>query len=126
MTGIEWLVTIGGFALSIFVGWFFWFSKREGTTASVSEEGVQEIFMTVKGGYTPDLILVKVGKPVKLHVTRKETAVCSELLMIPDFALSKKLPQNELVTFEFVPKKLGEHDFSCQMGMYRGKLVVTD
>jgi plastocyanin domain-containing protein len=34
------------------------------------------------------------------------------------------LPQGEVVPIEFLPEKPGEYEFHCQMGMFRGKLVV--
>ena len=38
--------------------WYF-FGKRERVSASVGEQGVQEIKITVKGGYSPDVIVVR-------------------------------------------------------------------
>ena len=44
---------------------------------------------------------------------------------MPDlFDKSVKLPEDESVTVEFTPQSLGEYGFSCQMGMFRGKLIV--
>ena len=116
-------VTLGGLALSAFVAWFFWFSEKGATKASEAS-GVQEAEITVKGGYNPDVIVVSAGKPVRLRFARQETAVCSEMVVFGDFGLSAKLPTGEPVTIEFTPEKPGEYDFSCQMGMLRGKLIV--
>ncbi len=116
-------VTLGGLALSAFVAWFFWFSEKGATKASEAS-GVQEADITVKGGYNPDVIVVSAGKPVRLRFTRQETAVCSEMVVFGDFGLSAKLPTGEPVTIELTPEKPGEYDFSCQMGMLRGKLIV--
>ena len=48
-------VVIGGVALIGFVLWYF-FGEREATTATVGESGAQEVRITVKGGYAPDVI----------------------------------------------------------------------
>ena len=78
----------------------------------------------VKGGYTPDVIVVQHGKPVRLSFRREETAACSEMVVFGDFGKSAKLPEGEIVPVEFLPEMPGEYEFSCQMGMLRGKLIV--
>jgi plastocyanin domain-containing protein len=118
------LVTMGGIALSIFIAWFFWFAPKGRTKAEVSTGGTQEVAITVKGGYTPDVIVVKAGRPVRLRFTRQESASCSEEVLFPDFNQSAKLPEGKEVTLEITPAKPGEFGFQCRMGMLRGKLIV--
>jgi len=117
-------VTIGGIASIAAVAWFFWGPRRAGVTAALTSSGRQEAMILVKGGYTPDVIVVERGKPVRLTFRREETAACSEMVLLPDFDRSAKLPEGEEVPVEFVPDEPGEYEFSCQMGMLRGKLVV--
>jgi plastocyanin domain-containing protein len=78
----------------------------------------------VKGGYTPDVIVVRHGKPVRLSFRREETAACSEMVVFGDFGKSARLPTGETVPVELLPERPGEYEFTCQMGMLRGKLVV--
>ncbi|MCZ6625604.1 MAG: cupredoxin domain-containing protein [Deltaproteobacteria bacterium] len=118
------LVTIGGIALSFLVAWYFWFSKKKISRAALTGSGAQEALIVVKGGYTPDLLVVQAGKPVRLKFNRQESAVCSEMVLFPDFGKNAKLPEGETVVIEFTPQKPGEYEFSCQMGMIRGKLIV--
>ena len=80
--------------------------------------------MLVKGGYTPDVIIVEAGKPVRLSFVRQESASCSEMVLFPAFNRSAKLPEGQTVPVEFLPTDRGEFEFSCQMGMFRGKLIV--
>ncbi len=117
------IVDIAGFILIGLVAWYFWFSKKEGQKIGESG-GVQEAFITVKGGYTPDVIIVKAGKPLRLVFERKESSPCSERVIFKDFDVSKLLPEGEKVTVEFTPDKPGEYEFACQMGMFRGRLIV--
>ncbi len=124
MTTAQIFVTIMGIALSVFIAWFFWFAPKARTQAAVSASGAQEVAVTVKGGYTPDLIVVKAGQPVRLRFTRRESSACSEMVLFPDFKRSAKLPEGEEVDVEFTPDKPGEYGFQCQMGMLRGKLIV--
>ncbi|RME49389.1 MAG: cupredoxin domain-containing protein [Caldilineae bacterium] len=123
MTPVDISVLVGAAVLSALVIWFFFLSEKEGTRLAASN-GVQEANIVVKGGYTPDVLVVKAGQPVRLNFTRQETASCSEMVLFPDFNRSAKLPTGETVTIEFTPEKPGEYDFQCQMGMLHGKLIV--
>ncbi len=118
------IVTTLGFAAIAFIVWFFWMPKRTGTRAALASSGYQEAMVLVKGGYTPDVIVVEKGKPVRLNFVRAESASCSEMLLIPDFKKTAQLPEGQTVAVEFVPDKAGEFEFQCQMGMLRGKLIV--
>ncbi len=124
MTTAQIAVTLGGIALSIFIAWFFWFAPKGQTRAAAGTGGVQEVAVIVKGGYTPDVIVVKAGQPVRLRFTRQESSACSEKVLFPDFNQNALLPEGQEVTLEFTPDKPGEYGFQCQMGMLRGKLIV--
>jgi plastocyanin domain-containing protein len=86
--------------------------------------GVQSALVVVKGGYTPDTIVVEQGRPVRLVFRREESALCSERVLIPDFDRSAVLPEGQEVAVEFLPTRKGEYPFACQMGMLRGRIVV--
>jgi plastocyanin domain-containing protein len=118
------IVTIGGIALSILIAWFFWFAPKGQTRATTVAGGIQEVAVTVKGGYTPDVIVVKAGQKLRLRFTRQESVSCSEKVLFPDFNQNAMLPEGQEVTLEFTPEKPGEYGFQCQMGMFRGKLIV--
>jgi plastocyanin domain-containing protein len=124
MTTNQIFVTAFGIIVSIFIAWFFWFAPKGQTRATAVAGGNQEVAVTVKGGYTPDVIVVKAGQPVRLHFTRQESAACSERVVFPDFNQNALLPEGQEVTLEFTPEKPGEYGFQCQMGMFRGKLIV--
>lgn len=123
MTLDQILVTIGGLLLSATVAWYFWFSGRKGVKL-VATGGVQEVLIKVKGGYSPDVIVVEAGKPVRLKFHREETALCSEQVLFPEFNKQATLTAFQTVPVEFTPEKPGEYGFQCGMGMLRGKLVV--
>jgi plastocyanin domain-containing protein len=124
MTPDKVLVTLGGLAAIAFIVWFFWLVKKPGVKAGLSSSGYQEAMVLVKGGYTPDVIVVERGRPVRLNFVRTESAACSEMVLFPDFNKSAKLPEGETVSIELLPDKAGEYEFQCQMGMLRGKLIV--
>lgn len=116
-------VIIGGAAGIAFVLWYF-FGEREKVAASVGQSGAQEIKITVKGGYSPDVIVVKQGEPVRLDFYRDETASCSEKVIFSDFGIARDLPAFKTTSIEFTPDKSGEFTWTCGMNMLRGKLIV--
>ena len=124
MTPVQIFITLGGIALSLFIAWFFWLAPKGQTRVNAGAGGVQEVAITVKGGYTPDIIVVKAGQPLLMRFTRQESSTCSEMVLFPDFSQSAKLPEGQEVTVEFTPDKPGEYGFQCQMGMLRGKLII--
>ena len=124
MSSIQIFVTIAGAILSALVVWFFFFSSKKKTLTVANTAGVQEAYITVKGGYTPDVIVVRHGKPVRLNFLRQETDDCSERVLLPDFKKSAILTPFKTVLLEFTPQQPGEYEFTCGMGMLRGKLIV--
>ena len=123
MTASQIIVNLAGLILIALIVWYFWLYKREGVQIA-EVGGVQEVKINVKGGYDPDVIVVKQGKPVRLHFNRQESAMCSEMVVFDKIDRSAKLPEGETVTIEFTPDTPGEIPFQCQMGMLRGKVVV--
>jgi plastocyanin domain-containing protein len=117
-------VVVAGVALIGFILWYF-FGEREKTEAKPDAAGVQEVNVTVKGGYVPDVIVVKQGQPVRLNFYRDETSACSEQIVFGDFGVARDLPAYKTTPVEFTPDKAGEFVFTCGMNMLRGKLIVT-
>ena len=123
MDTTEIIVVAGGIISIALVLWYF-FGEREKVAAQTNESGVQEIKVTVKGGYSPDRIVVREGMPVRLNFYRDETASCSEQVIFGDFGIARNLPPFQNTPIEFTPHEPGEFTFTCGMNMLRGKLVV--
>jgi len=124
MTPDRLFVTFAGIALVGFIVWFFWLKRSTGFRASETTGGYQEAMVLVKGGYTPDTIIVRRGRPVRLNFRREETASCSDKVIFADFQKSANLPTGQTVAVELMPKEPGEFAFACPMGMFRGRLIV--
>ena len=114
-----------GAGLILLIIWYFWLSKPEGFAASVTAGGVQEAFIVVKGGYSPDTVRVEAGRPVRLVFSRQEADPCSEKVVFDAFGVSADLPEGMNVPVEFTPEDPGEYEFACQMGMLRGKVIAS-
>lgn len=116
------LITAGG-ALSIAaLAWFFFGPKRAGETELRGD--VQEVEIRVKGGYSPDLIRVREGVPLRLLFDRQESGDCTERVVFPDFRVSKHLPAFQRTAVELVPERSGRFPFACGMNMVHGELLV--
>lgn len=124
MTISEIVVTLGGLGTIGFLTWYF-FGPKQSSAAQV-KGNVQEIVITVKGGYSPDIIRVKKGIPLRLIFDRQEAGECSSRVVFPDFKASKTLAPFANTTLEFTPDKVGKFGFACGMNMLHGSLIVED
>jgi len=124
VTPDRWFVLVLALLLVAFIVWFFWLKPVKGVRAAETSGGYQEAMILVKGGYTPDTVIVSRGKPVRLNFRREETASCSDKVVFEHFGKSAELPTGELVAVELMPKEAGEFSFACPMGMFRGRLIV--
>lgn len=124
MDAAQIIVTAGGVGVIGFILWYF-FGPKPTTVARDDAMGVQEIEVVVRGGYTPDRIEVRQGRPVRLVFVRKESNPCTEQVILGDFGISRTLPEGERVPIEFTPDKAGEFTFHCGMNMVRGMLRIT-
>ena len=86
MDTVEIAVVAGGAAAVLFLPRFF-FGGREAVNAETRAGGAQEIDITVRGGYSPDRVVVRAGSPVRLNFYRDETASCSESVVFGDFRM---------------------------------------
>jgi len=80
----------------------------------------------VRGGYHPATVYARAGEPLRLTFRREETAACSERVVFPDFGKSAMLPAYHDVTIELAPDRAGAYEFTCEMGMLRGWLIVGE
>ena len=123
MSTAQYAVTAVGVAAIVWVLWYFLYSSGPAIAAG-GGDGVQEVRITVKGGYTPDTIVVRAGTPVRLQFYRDETADCSERVVFEDFGIDAALPAFQTTAVEFTPEEAGEFRFRCGMNMLKGLLVV--
>ena len=123
MTLAQIVVTVLGVAAGAWVLWYFVFTPGPALTAA-AKGGVQEVRITVKGGYTPDTVVVRAGKPVRLLFYRDETAECSDRLVLEAFGVDRPLPPFETTAVEFTPAAAGEFPFRCGRTVLKGLLVV--
>jgi Cu+-exporting ATPase len=122
MTPTDIAVVAGGVALTGLLAWFFFGPKKAHSTDLVGN--VQEVTVTVKGGYSPDLVRVRQGVPLRIVFDRQESGECTSRVVFPDFALNRSLSAYAQTTVELLPDRAGEFGFACGMNMIHGKLIV--
>jgi len=102
------------------------FQQKDIFATAVVRDGFQEVNLLVtQSRYEPNMIAVKRGIPLKIHVTTDETAGCAREIVFPDFGIRRIIPQGQIVTLELLPQKEGTFRFHCSMDMARGKIVVV-
>ena len=118
------LVLIAALAITAGIIWYFFAPKK--AAQAKEEDGVQTVRITVKGGYSPQLIQVQAGRPVKLVFDRQESGECSSHVVFNDFNIDKTLPAFQTSTIQLTPPKAGDYPFACGMNMLHGMLRATD
>jgi plastocyanin domain-containing protein len=123
--GLNVAVAAGGLALIAAELWWFLGRHGGGVAAGEGEGGVQEITITVDGGYSPARIRLTAGRPVRLIFHRLDPSGCVAQVIVPDFRRTLDLPLNARTSLELPPMQPGEYPFHCGMSMVRGVLEVV-
>jgi plastocyanin domain-containing protein len=120
----DWAVLAGGLAAIGWVNWYFFLAERATAVATATRGGPQEVTIAVRGGYDPATVRVQAGRPARLVFDRQETSSCSEEVVFPDFGVRRFLPAHERTVVELTAVKPGTYEFTCGMGMLRGRVVA--
>ncbi len=104
------------------VVWWFWLAgKRKAVAAS---DGVIDIHV-VDGVYKPDRVTIPTGKTTIFRFLRDDPTACAEVVTFDGLSVSRELPLNKAVELAIRYDEPGEYTFACQMGMYRGHVLVN-
>jgi P-type Cu+ transporter len=122
MNAVDIIVILAAMAALAGLGWFFFGPLK--ATAAVLAGGVQRLEVTVRGGYSPEVIRVRQGVPVELTFDRQESGDCTSRVVFPDFRVSAALPAWQRTTVRLDPGEPGESGFACGMNMIHGTLIV--
>jgi plastocyanin domain-containing protein len=115
------IVNLSGVILIGLIVYWFWLATPRKVTAS--NAGLIEIHVK-NGVYTPAYIEVKKGETIRLRFVREDPSPCAEKVIFNSLNKSLELPLNGSAEIELHLQQAGEIDFTCEMQMYRGKLVV--
>ena len=87
--------------------------------------GTQEFDVAVNPrGYSPNLIQVRAGMPVKLNLKTNGNYACTSIFKIPQLGITKMLPATGTESVDFIAQNPGKITWTCSMGMYTGTIEV--
>ena len=121
---LDFLILTAGVIAIAWVNWYFFMAPKAVVTAKPSASGSQEVTITVEGGYSPSVVRVKKGQPVRLIFDRQEKSPCSDEVIISDFGVRRFLKPFEKTVVDLNPTKAGSFEFACGMSMLRGRIEV--
>lgn len=97
-------------------------AEQENKNVTAVSEATIEVLST---SYSPDVLTVKKGSVVKLHLINNNAYTCAQAFTIPQLGIQKIVSVGTRETIEFVaPDRPGQIAFMCSMGMYRGVINV--
>ncbi len=114
------LINLIGLFLIAAIIWWFWFSKP---SIAIMQANIIDIFVK-DGVYQPASIQGKINQPLTLRFIRKDASPCAEFVIFNTLNISRSLPINTPTDITLTIEKAGKYEFTCQMGMYRGHLII--
>jgi len=113
-----------GVALIAFIAWWF-FGKHNVATENASvNSNKQSVDIVVKGGYSPEKVILERGIPATLNFKRTDSSSCLDHVIFSDFGINQKLPQGKTEPIKIDTSKPGEYEWACSMNMFHGKVIV--
>ena len=117
---LTFLVNIAGLVLIAGIVYWFWLSKPAAKSA-----GDAPITIVVDNGvYEPSRIEMQAGRKYRLEFLRKDPSPCAEKVVFEELGITHDLPLGEPLRVDILAPAAGEYNFTCQMKMYRGVLLV--
>jgi Cu+-exporting ATPase len=121
-SGSDAAVAAAAVALIVAVNWYFLGPRRSQQASRL--EGAQSATIVVDGGYSPAVVEVEAGRPVRLTFDRRETNPCSDEVVFHTLGIRQALPAFQKTVVEFTPDGPGRIEFACGMGMLRGAVIA--
>ena len=77
-----------------------------------------------RDGFTPEEVTFQKGKPIKLAFYRVDEDNCGGQIVFKNLNIKKDLPVGKVVIVDIPASKSGEINFTCGMGMFKGKIIL--
>jgi Cu+-exporting ATPase len=93
--------------------------------AAEAPGGVQTVELVAAGGvYTPNVVRVRAGAPLRLRVAVRERHGCATRLLVPDLGVDLELVPGGTAEAIVPAPPGGAHVFTCGQKMVKGTIVV--
>ena len=86
---------------------------------------IQEVIITVGGGYAPSTINLNQGQPAVRNFIRQSTKGCLEVVKSDELGFEQDLPIGEIVKIDVPTDQKGIYRFSCGMDMVSGEVEIS-
>ena len=126
MNGPDLIVIAAGVAGIVWVNWYFLYAGRSMVATASATSAAQEQTIVVDGGYSPAVVRVKTGRPVRLVFDRRDSGSCSDEVVFPDFGVRRFLPTGKKTVIEVTAPRAGRYEYTCGMSMLHGAIVAED
>ena len=115
------IINLAALSVILLIIWWFWLSQPKAVkqTSDVIDVVVDN------GVYTPAYIETEQDKPLTLRFIRKDASPCAEKVIFSALNITADLPLDKSIELKIPTDKAGNFDFTCQMQMYRGKLIIS-
>jgi plastocyanin domain-containing protein len=115
------LINIAGILIIGLIIWWFWLAKPK---PKLSQQNDIIEVIAANGTYSPSIIQANKGQFLTLRFVRKDANPCAEKVIFAALNKSADLPLDEPQDIALTIDTPGTYEFTCQMGMYRGKLLI--
>src|SRR3989339_654079 len=125
-SGFRWLEKINFHPPQFIARWLY--SQKQAERHAAGDTALyQTINMNLTySGYSPNVLYIKPGIPVRWVIEVVQTTHCTEAIMIEPLGIKRKLaPGTNIIEF-IPPEGAKEIKFSCEMRMVWGKFIVSD
>lgn len=88
--------------------------------------GMQVVHVTVDRGYRPSVIHALAGVPLRVVFHRLDDSECVDRVVFSAPRLERRLARAASTPIDIPPQPAGDLRFTCGMGRYAGRVVLTD
>lgn len=101
------------------------FGSGTAVVAQVSQTDQEQVvkMAVTPRGYQPSTFRIKQGVPVRWIINGDQMTGCTSEIIVPSLKIRKQLTIGENI-IKFTPMEVGTINFSCGMGMVKGKFIV--
>lgn len=118
------IILIAGIAVITFIAWWFFGKHNVQAKEANVDSNKQSINIEVKGGYSPEKVVLKKGIPATLNFKRLDSSNCLDHVVFSDLGINQKLPEGQVEKVNIDTSKPGEYEWECSMNMFHGKVIV--
>lgn len=113
-------------SLALIVATVWWFFGNHATSSATAQtkDNHQTATVVVKGGYSPETVVLKKGVPATINFDLKDSTACLSHVVFDKLGVDRDLTKQPVTKIDVPTDKAGDINFACGMNMFHGKVVV--